>query len=631
MQLLTPEDRSLSPLTGYTRAHWLEIAGRLVAGVMRYVDRQTGLPILPKDPRETALDAQLRNPGGVYEAFDRTMLLAAIYAKAAGRTTVDGFEGDILDGYRRSMRHFLFGGGIAKGDRFPFRAGSILAMLLAPELLVDPLDAATRRALAENLAGYVESQCKDNNTMLFKMMPGPLIERLGGAYNRALLDDYFDTILSMYRGDGWFIDGWNRGFDHYNFWGFQLYLHALVLWDERWRGQYAERIREMTVAHERTVPCYFGRDGGPIPKGRSLNYRFAVNSGLGFSQLSGLGAMSPGLARRISSGCLRYFWDRGCLSERGLLERGFLAANTAVGEDYTDTGAPYFAATGLIALALPDDHRFWTAGEEPMPADSPGVKRCAMPGAQMVLKVDGDRGEARMITAGEPFFHRRVWQAGSKYYQHAYSSTLGHALAGDLGPEQAAGRTGLSADGVTWSYRTWPRAVEVTPTRVRSEWDAWPADRGLTGTVVTETLILDHGEVHVFWHTAAEPRWLTIGGYAIRLDHGERPMMDAPVGGLTVSGDAMWSVLAVLRSGPGRFTMEEVRPRAGFLHSHLFEGWAAYPQWTSSGPVPPGAKMIAYVDAARRAETLEIETPEITVDESTGELTVRAGGEAFVV
>ena len=62
-------------------------------------------------------------------------------------------------------------------------------------------------------------------------------------YNRDPLEVYFDRILSMYRGDGWFIDGWNRGFDHYNFWGFQLYLHALTHFDARWRERYAERVR----------------------------------------------------------------------------------------------------------------------------------------------------------------------------------------------------------------------------------------------------------------------------------------------------------------------------------------------------------------------------------------------------
>ncbi len=34
-----PDDFSLSPFTGYTRAHWLEIVHDLVAGVLPYIDR----------------------------------------------------------------------------------------------------------------------------------------------------------------------------------------------------------------------------------------------------------------------------------------------------------------------------------------------------------------------------------------------------------------------------------------------------------------------------------------------------------------------------------------------------------------------------------------------------------------
>lgn len=625
-----PRNDNLSPLTGYTRDHWLEIAGRLVAGVMHYVDPATGVPHLVGDPGETALAAQLRNPGGIEEALDRTMLLAALYVGAAGRTTVDGWQGDVVESYLRGSRHFLTGDS-APGYRSPFRAASVLAMLLVPEHFLEPLEPELKRRLAAHLAEFAGGPCRDNNTMLFRMMPAPLLDRLGQRYNRDLLDDYFDTILSMYRGDGWFIDGWNRGFDHYNLWGFQLYLHALAHFDARWHERYAERIREITLAHELTLPFYFGSDGGPVPKGRSLNYRFAVLSGIAFAQLSGLGGMHPGLARRIASGCLRYFGDHGCLSERGLLEPGYHGPNSAVGEDYTDRGAPYWAATGLAALALPADHAFWTAEEQPMPADTPGVKRCPIPGAQMVLKIDGDRGEARMITLGEPFFHRRVWQAGSKYYQHAYSSTLGYALAGDLGPELSAGRTAISRDGRTWSHRTWPRAVSVDAGGGLGEWDAWPGREGLSGSVITRTIVLERGEIHVFHHTAEEPRYLAIGGYAVRVPHGERAMMEAREAGLVVTSGEMWSVMLRLAGPAGRFVMEELHPRPGFKHSHLFGGWAAWPRWVSSQPVPPGTRCVVFVDAARRAETPDVEEPDISAAGQGGRMTIRVGEQSFVV
>ncbi|MBN2582959.1 MAG: DUF2264 domain-containing protein, partial [Planctomycetes bacterium] len=449
--LNVPENRDLSPLTGWTRDHWLAAVERMVAGVMPYVDRRTGLPHLVGDPDETALAAQLVNPGGVIEALERTMMLVAAHVAATGRTTVPGYEGDIAEPYRKGMLHFIDPGS-PEYRRVSFGSGIVLASLVAPEAFIDPLTDAERDLLREHLSRFIQRPTYNTtNTLLFAMMPTALVLRLGGSYDRDQMADRMDAILSMYRGDGWFIDGWNQGFDHYNFWGFQLYLHALVHFDPWLRDRYAARVREITLAHEETLPYLFGRDGGPIPKGRSLNYRFASISGIAFSQLSGLSGMHPGLARRISSGCLKFFWDHGCLSERGLLEPGYWGPNSAIGEDYTDRGAPYWASTGLMSLALPADHEFWTAVEQPLAADGPDVRRKLVRGGRMILKADGPRGEARMITVGEPFRHRKVWQAGTKYFQHAYSSSLGYALAGDLGPELAAGRTGMSRDGKAWA------------------------------------------------------------------------------------------------------------------------------------------------------------------------------------
>ncbi|NLF29910.1 MAG: DUF2264 domain-containing protein [Planctomycetes bacterium] len=601
--LSRPLDRTAAPYTGYTREHWIEILTRLAAGILPHVDRQTGIPALPGDPAETALAAQLVNPGGPAEALERTMMIMALYMHVTGRTTVEGFDGDIAELYRRGIATNLDHARRTTERRRRFiGTGGTISMLIAGERLYEPLDDQTKRGVNEELARFVDRGCNESNLLLFSMMPAPLLDRLGVAYNRERLDGYFDRILSMYRGDGWFIDGWNRQFDHYNYWGFQFYLHALMVYDERWRNRYAGRIREITAAHEATVPFWYGRDGGPIAKGRSLNYRFATLSGLAMAQRSGLNGMAPGQARRISSGCLKYFWEHGCQNENGLLSIGYHGSNAAVGEDYTDTGAPYWAATGLTALLLPADHPFWTAPEQPIPADTPGVKRCAVRGAQMVLKVDGDRGEARAIVGGEPFLHRSIWQAGSKYFRHAFSSSLGCALAGDLGPELAAGRTGLSADGSRWACRTWPRVVAMDERGLRDEWDAWTSLEGLTGTIVTETRILDRGEVHVFWHTDPQPRWLRVGGWAIRLGHGEDGPQEATLDGACIVRSAeMESILQPLAGSPdGSIAVERLRQRKGFRHAHLFGGWSAWPVWTSDGPVAAGVKVAVYVDAARR-------------------------------
>jgi hypothetical protein len=295
--------------------------------------------------------------------------------------------------------------------------------------------------------------------------------------------------------------------------------------------------------------------------------------------------------------------------------------------------------TGLAALALSESHPFWSDVEQPLPADKPGIRRRAVAGAQMVLKVDGVRGEARALVAGEPFFHRRVWQAGTKYYQHAYSSNLGFALVGERGPQLAAGRTGLSADGKAWAYRTWPRVLALDENGARSEWDAWPALEGqgspnamhrvwgpLTGSVVTESRFMDRGELHVFWHTADRPRYLCIGGWAIQVAHGETPRVEREHRRLAVFSESMWSTLQFLApvEVAGELTLEEVRPREGFRHAHLFGGWAAYPLWRSLKPVDAGVTIAVFVDAARRAESPRPEYPPLRVKIGDGQLVVEA-------
>jgi len=317
-ELRTPEDRSLCPFTGYTRDTWIEITERIVAGLLRYMDPKTGLIRFEPDPAEAALDAQLRNPGGLHEAFQRPFMAVAAYVAGAGRTHVPGSDVDLVAACRNGIRTF----NDPQSPYYQWRrglSGSALSMLTAPEHFLDGLDADLRRMVVEHGRRFIHRGNRECNTLLFAMMPAAILERYGTDYDRPLLDGHLEAILGMYRGDGWFIDGWNAGFDHYNFWGFQLYLNAFMRYVPRWREAHKERVREITRAHERTLPFYFGRDGGPIPKGRSLNYRFAVASGIAYAQLSGLSALEPGQARRMASGCLKYFWDRGCLSTRGML------------------------------------------------------------------------------------------------------------------------------------------------------------------------------------------------------------------------------------------------------------------------------------------------------------------------
>ncbi len=104
-------------------------------------------------------------------------------------------------------------------------------------------------------------------------------------------------------------------------------------------------------------------------QGRSLTYRFATTAPLWLGTLTGRTPLTPGETRRLASGALRYFLDRGAVDDRGLLTLGWLGPDESVLQGYSGPASPYWASKGFLGLLLPADHEVWTAEEEPGPVE----------------------------------------------------------------------------------------------------------------------------------------------------------------------------------------------------------------------------------------------------------------------
>jgi hypothetical protein len=631
--LQEPEDRAASPFTGYTRRHWLEITERLIAGFLPYFDPETGMPKLAGNPGETGHFRHLVDAGGELEAFGRSLTMVAFYTAATGRDHVPGYDGSIVEPY---LKEIIRGTDPADSHywgphpRYGVAGTNVAtAILVSPHLLWDPLTSAQKSNVLAYLQDLSGTVAYDNNHWYFHMAAAPLLARAGMDSHRAFLTSMFRRLLDWYRGDGWFIDGGNRAFDLYNLWGFQLYNQQLVRYDEPWRRQFGAEVNRTTARFLESLPYLFGRDGGPIPWGRSTTYRFALLSALGWAQLNGANTLSPGLSRRIASGCLKYFWEHGAMSPRGLLEPGFRGPNTVVAEPYIDRGAPYWAAQGLVILLIPENDPFWTAREEPMPADGAGG-RVALPGAEMLLKVSPVDGEARLYPVGQPAAHWGHWQRGIKYCQHAYSSYLGWCATGEGGPDLGAGRTGFSLDGRTWRFRERPRMMEMTDHHLSSREvmefpDSPYAKEGFDdhGEIYTHTLVGDDGEVHVFWHDSARPVYLYLGGYGISVPDGVEMTREATRDRIAIDGGENHSVIEVLRAPGSSLDAEVLEPRDGWLHSHSFGGRGAFPHWQSKEPVHANVPVVVYVNGTRGRKP---DLPVVTVDKGPHVLIVTFEG-----
>ncbi|QCD58992.1 DUF2264 domain-containing protein [Streptomyces hawaiiensis] len=353
---LPPADRTTSPYTGYTRAHWEVTADSLLTAVEPYASEDRALYHLPGD--RASWSGRLSDG---LEGYARTLLLAAFRR-----------DEKALERYARGLAAGVSGVWPRIEDRSQplVEAASIaLALRLTRDLLWDRLDEGVRQRTAAWLADALTAEPWPCNWELFPVTVGGFLAEIGHEpdASRAAIDRGLEAIEQWYVGDGWYTDGDGRKYDYYNGWAMHLYpvLHAWLEQDERLLALYGDRL----ARHLSDYARLFGGDGAPMHQGRSLTYRFATTAPLWLGALTGRTPLPPGETRRLASGALKYFLDRGAVDERGLLSLGWHGPDESVLQGYSGPASPYWASKGFLGLLLPPDHEVWTAPEEPVPAE----------------------------------------------------------------------------------------------------------------------------------------------------------------------------------------------------------------------------------------------------------------------
>ncbi|MDW8807501.1 DUF2264 domain-containing protein [Streptomyces scabiei] len=394
-------DRTLSPYTGYTRAHWEAAADALLAAVEPYASADGALYQLPGD--RTSWAGRLSDG---LEGYARTLLLAAFRRdeKSLARYA-DGLAAGVAGVWPR----------IEDRTQPLVEAASIaFALRVTRDLLWDRLDDDVRQRAAAWLGDALTAEPWPCNWELFPVTVGGFLEEIGHEPElaRRVIDRRLDRIEQWYLGDGWYTDGDGRKFDYYNGWAMHLYpvLHAWLADDDRLLARYGDRLSVHLADYARL----FGGDGAPLHQGRSLTYRFATTVPLWLGALTGRTPLSPGRTRRLASGALKYFLDRGAVDEHGLLSLGWHGPNPAVLQGYSGPASPYWASKGFLGLLLPADHEVWTATEEPGPVECEDELRPVGPPNWLLQSTRSD-GLVRLHNHGsedvryDPFYTRLAY------------------------------------------------------------------------------------------------------------------------------------------------------------------------------------------------------------------------------
>ncbi|MGW0580271.1 DUF2264 domain-containing protein [Streptomyces sp. NPDC002920] len=340
------------------------------------------------------------------------------------------------------------------------------ALALAPETFWDPLTGPERDRLARWLLSALPRETADNNWHFFPVLIGLGLDRVGVAYDHEPIAARLARLETFWLGDGWYSDGPTERRDYYVPWA----MHFYGLLYARLTGK-GDHFRERAARFALDFRHWFADDGAAVPYGRSLTYRWAQAAFWGALPFAGVDVLPWGEVKGYLLRHLRWWQGRPVTGPDGLLSIGYGYPQPALAEQYNAPGSPYWSLKAFLPLALPAEHPFWTAPEEPAP-ELPAVSAQSHPGA-VLMRTDGDV----TLLAGRQH-HAWVRHGAEKYAKFAYSSRFGFSLPnGRLGLEQGAydSMLALSDDGgAHYRVREEPMDPHVTADTVRSSWRPWP-------------------------------------------------------------------------------------------------------------------------------------------------------------
>ncbi|MDF6046244.1 DUF2264 domain-containing protein [Streptomyces sp. JH14] len=546
---LPPTDRVLSSRTGWTRAHWEATADRLLDALVPYA---------------TPGFAQYRLPGraswsGVVsdglEGYARSFLMASCRI-AGARGEVDP---ELVERYARGL---ATGTDPASDEAWPRLTDCSQQMVEAASIAVglhetrpwiwDRLDTKVQERVVDWFSGFVGGRTWDNNWRLFQVVSEQFLASVGAPHSRSDIESGLDRIEDWYVGDGWYTDGDGRNFDYYVGWAMHLYplLWSRMAGPEEDGGR-TEVYRQRLSRFLQDYPQFFGSDGAPVHQGRSLTYRFAALAPVWMGALADCTPLAPGLTRRLASGTLRHFVERGAPDERGLLTLGWYDTFLPSTQPYSGPASPYWASKGFLGLLLPADHPVWAQRELPLPIEE-SDQYTALPAPGWLLHGTRHDGIVRLVNHGSdhnpPAAADDAPQAGEEDPHYA---RLGYSTA--TAPESAPHATARTVDNhlaLLAPDGTPSRRRRIHPLRcegnLASSWYAaeLPGD---DRTYRIETTSVLHGPWEIRVHRVEAPEGVLVreGGHAVA--HDERPFAaSGPGWALARTADGLTSAVVAL-------------------------------------------------------------------------------------
>lgn len=388
-----------------------------------------------------------------------------------------------------------------------------LALAMAPEQVWDPLNEAEKRNLEAWLLKINDAPLAANNWLFFHVMVNLGLKHVGARYSPEIMEEALERIENSWIGDGWYSDGPTLQRDYYVPFAMHFYglIYAKLMGEED--PERAVKYKERAADFAKDFICWFSVEGDALPYGRSLTYRFAMCAFWSALAFAGVEVYSWGVVKGIVLRNLRWWMKQPIFDKDGLLTIGYRYPNLKMAEFYNAPGSPAWAMKAFLALALPEDHPFWTAEEEALP-ELPAVTVEKHP---FMILMRGENGRHVQALASGQYARFEPSFMAAKYEKFAYSNVFGFSVpGGEYGLDQGAfdSMLALSEEGDNlYRARRQCELVKVTDRGIYSRWKPWR-------DVTVHTWLVPCGSWHVRVHRIVSGRDLDggEGAYAVNCD-----------------------------------------------------------------------------------------------------------------
>lgn len=313
-------------------------------------------------------------------------------------------------------------------QKFVEMAAIAYALLLAPDVLWEPLTEGQRERAAAWLGKINEHSCPAGNWLWFQALVNLALRELGMPFDEDILNNDLRELDGFYCDDGWYKDGPTGLPDYYNAMTFQFFS-VLYIWkfgnrDVVRSANYLNRLKMFAADYIKL----FSARGEAVPYGRSMIYRFAQSGFWSITAAAGV-CLGDGFdAARLKGLITRNIeaWDYGRICDNGhVLSLGYKYPNQHMCEGYNAAGSPYWCLMTFACLALPENNAFWS-----VPVSELAPSACTIDDAlgKTALVSRDAKGEVTLYPSGRTPGHPFA-QSDNKYSKFAYSSQFGFSVA----------------------------------------------------------------------------------------------------------------------------------------------------------------------------------------------------------